>query len=103
MGELEQDAVGIAVHDAFDRAVRIVGDRVGHLDAGHVEFPRIGDELPSHRIGGIGRIDAAGEAGRDRHRVARGDPLQRGAVVGRCEPGGDQIVGAAQGFGVSWP
>src|SRR2546427_5682013 len=31
MDGLEQHAVGIAVHDALDRAMRVVPDRVGHL------------------------------------------------------------------------
>src|SRR4029077_20143007 len=31
MGELEQYTVGIAVHNAFDRTVRVVADRVGPL------------------------------------------------------------------------
>ena len=32
MGQLEQHAVGIAMHDPLDRAVRIVGDRIGVFD-----------------------------------------------------------------------
>jgi hypothetical protein len=53
MGELEEDAVGIAVDDALDRAVRVVGDRIGALRLRDVEFPRIGDELATQRISGI--------------------------------------------------
>src|SRR6266540_1121630 len=45
MDELEQHAIGIAVHDAFDRAVRVVADRVGRLLRLLVELGRIGDEL----------------------------------------------------------
>ena len=57
MDGLEQHAVGIAVHDARDRTVRLVADRIGHLLGPRLELSRIGNELARDRVARIGRID----------------------------------------------
>src|SRR5437879_5677997 len=44
MYELQQHAIGIAVHDALDRAVGIVADRIGALLRRDRELRRIGNE-----------------------------------------------------------
>ena len=75
MDRLEQHAVGIAMHDACDRAVRGVADRIGVLLRLHVELGRIGNELARDRIARIGGIDEVHDIRRDRHRIAGGDPL----------------------------
>ena len=108
VGELEQHAIGIAVNDPLDRAVRVVADRVGGFHLQRVELPDIGDELPGNGVAWIGRIDALGDLGRDRDRIAGSDPFDLTAALGRHQSGGDQIVGAAQRLagcghsGASW-
>ena len=75
--ELEQHPVRVAVHDAFDRAVRLVADRVVAFLRFHMQLARIGHELPRDRIVRIGRIDQVGERRRDGDGVARRHALQR--------------------------
>ena len=96
MHGLEQHAVGIAVHDAFDRAMGAVADGIGHLLGTDVELGRIGNELARDRIVWIGRIDEAGDVAGQRQRIARGDRFDPGAAFGRNKSSGDQIVGTAQ-------
>ena len=55
MHRLEQHAVGIAVHDALDRAVGIVADRIGALLRLRVELGRVRHELARDRIVPVGR------------------------------------------------
>ena len=59
---LEQHAIGITVHDAFERRERVVGDRIGALVGMLVELARIGNELPRDRIVRIAGIDCVGRA-----------------------------------------
>ena len=80
MGELEQHAVGIAVHDACDRAVGVVADRIGALLRAHLKLGRIGHELPRDRIVRIGAVDQFRHRRRDGDGVLRGDLFQRGAL-----------------------
>src|SRR5258707_236032 len=51
--ELQQHAVGIAVHDAGDRAVCVVADRIGALRRRGHELSRIGHELACDRVARI--------------------------------------------------
>ena len=83
MDRLEQHAVGIAVHDALDRAVRIVADRVGHLLGPASSSAAIGHELARDRIARIGGIDELGDVGGQRQRIARGDRFELGAALAR--------------------
>ena len=80
--ELEQHAVGIAVHDAFDRAVRIVADRVGAFLRPSFKLGRIGHELPRDRIVRVGAVDQLRHGRRDGDGILRGDLFQRGAFLG---------------------
>src|SRR5713101_7815439 len=57
MKRLEQDPVGITMHDALERAMRAIPDRVGALLRLYVELGRIGNELARDRVARIGRID----------------------------------------------
>jgi len=66
MDGLEQHAVGIAVHDALDRTMGVVADRVGRLLGTDVELGRIGNELARDRVVRIGRIDQIGDIIRQR-------------------------------------
>ena len=61
--ELEQHAIGIAVHDALDRAVRVVADRIGAFPLPALKLARIRHELARDRIVRIGAIDQIGMAG----------------------------------------
>ena len=93
---LEQHAIGIAVHDALDRAVGVVADRIGALLRPRVELGRVRHELARDRIVRIGRIDELDDLRGERQRIAGGDPFELGPAVRRGEPGCDQVVGAAE-------
>jgi hypothetical protein len=82
VNELEQHPVGIAVHDARDRAVRIVADRVGAFLQPSFKLGRIGHELPRHRIVRVGAVDQIRHRRRDGDRILGGDLFQRGAFLG---------------------
>ena len=91
----EQDAVGIAMHDALARAVAIIADGIGRFDRLRLKLRRIGYELARDRIVRIGGIDECAELRCKRHRVARCDLLQRRERGGGCQSGRDQIGGGA--------
>ena len=60
MQQLQQHAIGVAMHDAFDGRMGMVADRVGMLVWQRIEFAQIRQELPRDRVGGIiGSISAA--------------------------------------------
>ena len=109
MHELEEHAVRIAMHDAGDRAERIIADRVGALGRLGLKLRRIGDELARDRIGRIGAIDQFGHRRRDRDRIARRHLRQCLDLARRHQTGIAQLRNAAQGSGRhqplrrSWP
>ena len=96
MDQLEQGAVGIAVHHALDRRMRLVADRVGQFLRERHELVRARDELARDRIGRIGRVDQRRHGGRHRHGIARRDRIERRALVGRHEPARGERLDAAQ-------
>ena len=98
MNELEQHAVGIAVNDAFHRAVGVVADRVRLLFGPRVEFRRIGDELQRNRVVRIRGVDQFRHFRRQRHRVARRHPLELGKPLRWNQPGLDELGGSPQCF-----
>ena len=71
------------MHDAGDRAVRVVADRIGALLRRRRKLRRIGHELARDRIVRIGAVDQPGHRRRDGDGVLRGDLFQRGALVRR--------------------
>jgi len=91
MGELQQHAVGVAVHDAFDRAVGVIADRIGVLFRAHLKLGRVGHDLPRDRIVRVGAVDQLRDGRRDGDGVLRGDFFQRGVFIGGNESGGLQI------------
>ena len=105
--ELEQHPVRIAVHDAFDRAVRLVADRIMAFLRLHVQFARIGHELPRDRIVRIGRIDQVGERRRDGDGVARRHLFQRRQPIAgdklRSGESGRRAQGFSGGGAHGWP
>ena len=79
------------MHDAGDRRMRVVADRIG-VFAGRVhQFQRARNELPRDRIVGIFAIDQAGDLGRHGDRIARGDPFEIGEIGRRRKPALDQF------------
>src|SRR5260370_38479603 len=63
MDGLEQHPVGIAVHDALDRAMRVVPDRVGHLLRPALELGLVGYELAPNGVMRIARVAESGTTG----------------------------------------
>ncbi len=49
------------MHEAGQRAVGVVADRIGALVVERCEFARIRQELPRDRVGGIAWIDERGD------------------------------------------
>ena len=82
MGELKQHPVGIAMHDAFDRAMSIVADRIEQFFGPMIEFIRRGYELARDRVMGIVAIDQVRQSWRQRDCVTRRHRVQRGALFG---------------------
>jgi len=88
--ELEQNAVGIAMHDPFHRRMRIVADRIGAFLRTHNKLPRIGHKLPRNRIGTVIRMDELDHVRGQRHCIARRDLLERREPLGWRERRRDQ-------------
>ena len=82
------------MHDALDRAVGVVADRVGHLLGPAVELGPIGNELACDRVARIGGIDQLGDVGGQRQRIARGDRFDLGAALARMSPAAIRSCGA---------
>ncbi len=87
------------MHDARDRAMGIVTDRIGEFPGLGIEFRAVGNELACNRVARIGRIDELGDIGGQRQRIAGGHRFDLGAALARDESGRDEIVGAAQSLG----
>ena len=68
------------MHDALDRAERIVGDRIGAFFRLLLKLARVRHELPRNRIVRIVAIDQIG------YRRGDGDGIARGDVGWRIEP-----------------
>ncbi len=81
--ELQQHAVGIAVHHAGDGREALVADGIGQLFGRLLQLAHIGHELPRDRVGGVASVDQRQHVGRDGHRVALGDALQRRRLASR--------------------
>ena len=71
------------MHDAFDRAMSIVADRIEQFFGPMLEFIRRGNELARDRVMRIVAIDQVRQSWRQRDRVARRHRVQRGALFGR--------------------
>ncbi len=99
MHELQQHAVRMAVHDALDRACRIIADRIGALLWRRRELRRIGNELPRDRVIRIGRIDQPCECRWDRDRITGGNRFECRSISRMDKAGGVKLLDAAQGFG----
>jgi len=93
--KLEQHPVGIAVHDALDRAMGLVADRIAALLRLDVEFARIGNELPGDRVMRIRWIDQASDRRRDGDGIARRHLIERGQPLARHKRGIGQVGGVA--------
>ena len=77
MRELQEHAVGVAMHDARNRTVPFVADGIGALIALRVEFGGGGHELLRDRVVGIARVDEIGNRRRDGDGIARRDGRER--------------------------
>ena len=86
------------MHDAFDRAVRVVADRVGALLRLNDKLGRIGHELARDRIVRVGAVDQRGHRRRNGDGILRSDLFQRGALFRGRKSGCFEIGKMAQGF-----
>ena len=84
------------MHQAFDRAFEVVADGIGDLVRAPVELPRVGDELPGDRIGGVARIDQRRQRRRNRHGVTLADGLERAPALLADKARADEIGGRPQ-------
>ena len=96
MNQLEQHPIGVAMHDAGDRRMRVIADRIGILARLRHQFLGARNELPRDRIVGIIGVDQRGDVRRHRHRIARRDLFQIGKIGRRRQAAGDQFSGLAQ-------
>ncbi len=70
--QLEQHAVGVAVHDAGHRAVRLVANRIAALMLMRHQFRHIGQELARDRVFRIAGVDLRLQVRRDGNGKLRG-------------------------------
>ena len=87
------------MHDAGDRRMRVIADRIGVLARLRRQFLGARNELPRDRIVGIVGVDQRGDVGRDRDRIARRDLFQIGKLRRRRQAARDQFgrAGASRG------
>ena len=76
------------MHDAGDRRMRVIADRIGVLARLQLQLCGGRNELPRNGIIGIGIVDQLDQRRRDRDRIARGDALER-----RQRFGGRKMLG----------
>ena len=91
--KLEQHPVGIAMHDPFDRAERMITDRIVPSSGSDCSSTCIWDELPCNRIVWVIWIDQLGDGRRYGDRVARRDLLQRRHRSGGTNPASASSTG----------
>lgn len=84
------------MHDAGDRRMRVIADRIGVLARLQLQLCGRGNELPGNRIIGIGTVNQLDQRGRDRDRIARGDALERRQRFGGCKMLGHELGRLAQ-------
>ena len=80
-----QDPVGVAVDEARDRGVAVLGERVLHHPGEGAQLGADGDDLAADRVVRVVGVDERDEVGRDVHPelVGRREPLA--LVVGQVE------------------
>src|SRR4029078_1840386 len=83
MRQLEQYAVGISVHDALDRTVDVVPDRIHELLGAMIELRRIRNELTRDGIVRITSVDQIGKCLRQAHSIPCGYLFNRLPALGR--------------------
>src|SRR5262249_54747156 len=82
MGELEQHTVRIAVHDALDRAVRVVPDWIYELFGTMIKLGHVGYKLPRERNVPIAAVDQFGQRRRQCDRITRSNLFGRMPALG---------------------
>ena len=83
------------MHDAFNRTVRGIADRIGELFRPDLQFGGIGHELTRDRIVRIGPVDQIGKDRRHRDGIARRDGLQSLLRLGRDQARIDEAARVA--------
>ena len=96
MDELEQHAIGIAMHDAGDRRMRVIADRIGVLARRATNSSALGMNCRAIGSSGSSGVDQRGDVRRHRDRIARGDLFQIGKSRRGRKAVGDQLGGLAQ-------
>ena len=91
MHQLEQHPIGVAMHDARDRRMRVITDRIGAFVRLRHQFLGAWNKLPRDRIVGIVGVDQRGHIRRHRYRVARRDLFQIGKILNGNKALGDQF------------
>ena len=91
MHELEQHAIGIAMHDARDRRMRIIADRVRVLARRGNQLHCTRDELLRDGIGGIARLNQRGDLRRHRDGITRRDLFQVRQIGSAHQAVSDQL------------
>src|SRR5262245_57333832 len=81
--QLEQYTIGITMHDAFDRAVRVVPDRIHKLFGPMSELRHVRNELTCNRIVRIVPVDQAGQWPGQGHGISCGNSFNPLPALGR--------------------
>jgi hypothetical protein len=84
------------MHDAGDRRMAVIADRIGILAWLGDQFRGARNELTRDRIVGIAGVDQRGHVRRHRHRIAFRDLFQIGQSNRRRKAAGEQLGGLAQ-------
>jgi hypothetical protein len=96
VNQLEQHSIGIAMHDAGDRRMVVIADRIRILAWLSDQFLGARNELTRNRIVGIPGIDQRGHVSGHRYRIAGRDLFQIGEINAGRKAAGDQLGGLAQ-------
>ena len=84
------------MHDAGDRRMHVIADRIGALAFAAHQLQGVRNELPRDRVVGIVGVDQRRDVRRDGHRITRGNFFQIGQISGGRQAVGDEISRCAQ-------
>ena len=91
--QLDQDPIGIAMHQPLDGAHGVVADRIVALGGIADELTRVGHELARDRVARVFGPDEGGERRRKADRIALGDRLELWKPFGAASPASTRSSG----------
>ena len=94
--QLDQDPIGIAMHQPLDGALGVVADRIVALGGIADQLARVRHELTRDRVARVFGPDEGGERRRKADRIAASDRLELLKSFRAGQPRFGEILGAGQ-------